>query len=134
MDIVGVFDNELKSPLSTTVMRTVFAYSLLVVFFLGTSTATLSAQGGTSDPVDSSRSKTESFVQSFKSFMTKVRTTTLDTSKKEQIAKEYNDLIDEMDALYHQPHAASKSNTAQAQVVSKQMNAARAVVKTVGED
>jgi len=114
-------------------MRTVFAYSLLVVFFLGTSSVMLSAQGGTPCPKDSTKSKTESFVASFKSFLTKVNTTTLDMSKKEQLAKEYNDLIDEMDAMYHQP-GATVATTNQAQTLSKQLHAARSVVKTVGQD
>ncbi len=115
-------------------MRTVFAYSLLVVFFLGTSAVALSAQGGSPCPVDSSKSKTESFIQSFKSFLTKVSTTTLDMSKKEQLAKEYNDLIDEMDAMYHQPKKTAVTSANQVQVLSKQMHAARSVVKTVGQD
>ncbi len=115
-------------------MRTLFAYSLLVVFFLGTSAVTLSAQKGYPCPIDSSKSRTELFVQSFKSFLTKVSTTTLDMSKKEELAREYDDLIDEMDAMYHQPHSAATTNSAQAQAVSKQMHAARSVVKVVGQD
>jgi hypothetical protein len=112
-------------------MRTLFANFLLVVFFLGTSAVTLSAQGDNPCPTDSSKSRTELFVQSFKSFLTKVSTTTLDMSKKEQLAREYNDLIDEMDAMYHEPHAAATSNSAQVQVVTKQMHVARSVVKAV---
>lgn len=115
-------------------MRTVFAYSLLVVFFLGTSAVKLSAQRGTPCPTDSSKSRTESFVQSFKTFLTKVSTTTLDMSKREQLAKKYNDLIDEMDALYHQSQHSAVTTTSQAQVISKQMNVARSVVKAMGQD